>query len=531
MKKMMRRMAQAVITVAAVMLLVLACDMPAQAFDDGGFKEEVKAYADLFRVGDADRIAEGVTIAGLDVGGMTLMEVVDAVQARQEAMHAAKITLTFGEKNITYTMEEFGLSVQLSAEEVVKAACLGKSGSLVERYKATADIANGGHDILSEQSAKEGIIADRIAGFAGSVNIPALEATISRNGNSFTVTQEESGLAVDENDLMEQVLAAVKNWNGEDSITLQAKGMALEPKYTAEMLSTIQDCLGQYVTDCGNLNSNRGQNILVAAEKLDGVVILPGESLSVVDMLTPFSVENGYVEGNQYVEGRYELSIGGGVCLVSSTLYNVLLKAELQIDKRWNHSMTVGYMPYGFDSTVNDEGTRDLVFTNDTDYPIYIETYAEKTPVMGHWLHIELYGTETRDTSRREIKFYNNVLVEEFPTRDEFTFNINWELEPGEEVWVQDNYPYVVVEAYKEVWVDGKLVSKELLHTDTYSRSPAIIEYNPTEPETEEPETETGEPETGEGETDGTPTEAPTEEVTEGEAEASDGLIVYYPSN
>lgn len=490
--KMMRRTVQAVLTVAAALVLMLAFGTPAQA-SSVDLREEVEAYADLYRVDEDEVIAEGVSIGGIDLGGLTLMEAVDAVLSGQQAMLNTEVTLQLEDRAVTYTMEQLGLSFVNPSEEIVKAACLGKTGSLIERYKANADIAHGGYEMPTVQYTDEYTAEKLVKQFAETVNVPAVDATITKDStdtHTFTVTHESSGIAVDQEDLLDQVLQAIEGWDGAIAITLTAKSTVLEPKYTYAELSTIKHCLGSFATICGDINSARGQNVMAGAAKMDGNIILPGESYSVVDVLVPFTEENGYTYGTQYKDGAYDSAIGGGVCSLSSTLYNALLYAELQIDKRWNHSMTVSYVPMGFDSTVNDDGSRDLVFTNDTDYPIYIEAYTVDTVFIDDWLYFNIYGVDTRDHTGRELKFTNNVLEYDMPTEDEFTYKEDYTLAPGEKVWEQGNYPHAVVEAYKEVWINGELVSKELLHTDTYRRSPAIIRYNPTPAPTEEPTTE-----------------------------------------
>lgn len=540
MKMLKRRLVQVVMAIFLSFGVALAWGKPALASNDELWAE-VEAYADLYRIGADHVMAEGVSIGGMQIGGMTLRQTVDALRSRQESMKATEVVLVFEGKSVTYTMEEFGLGFDVSGVEIVKAATLGKSGTLLERYKANADIENGGYDILSEKSAHTGTISAMVSKFARQMDVPAVEATITRksadsfikNGGSslgpemvaeilqkkgeFIVTHEEPGIAVNQSRLLEQISEAIENWDGETTITLHAESIVLEPKYTYAALSSISDPLGHYETICGVLDSDRGRNVIAGAQKLDGQVILPGESLSVVDVLAPFTKENGYYPGVQYKEGEYDVALGGGVCSLSTTLYNALLYAELDIDKRWNHSMTVSYVPYGFDSTINDDGSRDLVFTNNYDTPIYIEVYTHDTPDwVDDWLYFNIYGKETRDMKHRELKFYNNVLEIDTPTRDEFTFIVDYTLKPGEEVWDQGNYPYVKVEAWKEVWVSGVLESKELLHTDTYRQSPAIIRYNPT-PAPTEPPTEA-------------PTEEPTEAPTDESVEAADGLIVIYPS-
>ena len=478
MKIWMKRAGQAMFAAAAVLALMLAFDRPVHASNSEDMAEEVKAFADMYRVSEDEIIAEGVRIGGVDVGGLTLLEAVDAVVARQEEMLGSPITLTLEGESVTYTMEEVGLTFINPSEEVVRAASLGKSGSLVERYKATKDIAHDGYDLQMVQYAERSVASRLITKFAEAANQAPLEATITRSSGKFTVTHEQTGIAVDEAATLTQVMNAVEVWDGEAEVNLTVEAVITEPTYTYEALSTISDCLGAFKTICGDLDTNRGINVMVGAKKLDGIVVLPGESFSVVSVLAPFSAENGYVTAVQYVDGGYDDSLGGGVCSLSTTLYNAVLRAELQVDKRWNHSMVVSYTDWGFDSTVNDDGSRDLVFTNNYDTPIYIEAYT----IYGKpdsWLYFNIYGKETRNVSSRKLVFYNNILECEYPTREEYTYKIDESLAPGSEVWDQGTYPYAVVEAYKEVWINGVLASKELLHTDTYRKSPAIIRYNP----------------------------------------------------
>lgn len=478
MKIWMRRAGQMMLAVAAVLLLVFAADMPVHASNSEDMAEEVKAFADMYRVSEEEIIAEGVRIGGVDVGGMNLLEAVDAVVARQEEMLASPITLTLEGESVTYTLEQAGLTFINPSEEVVRAASLGKSGSLIERYKATKDIAHDGYDLGMVQYAEKSVASALVGQFAEAVNQAPLEATITRSSGKFTVTHDQTGIAVDEAAALTQVMNAVELWDGEAELNLTVEAVITEPAYTYEALSTISDCLGAFKTICGDLDTNRGINVMVGAKKLDGIVILPGESFSVVDVLAPFTAANGYVTAVQYLNGRYDDSLGGGVCSLSTTLYNAVLRAELQVEKRWNHSMVVSYTDWGFDSTINDYGSRDLVFTNNYETPIYIEAYT----IYGKpdsWLYFNIYGKETRDTANRKLKFYNNILECVYPTDEERTYIVDETLAPGTQVMDQGDYPYVVAEAYKEVWVNGVLESKELLHTDTYVKSAAIIRYNP----------------------------------------------------
>ena len=221
-----------------------------------------------------------------------------------------------------------------------------------------------------------------------------------------------------------------------------------------------------------------------------------------------------------YSNGGYVDEYGGGICQLATTLYNAALLAEVNISERYNHSMTVGYTDYGLDATINDSGSKDLKITNDFDFPIYIEA-----SVNGSYNTYTIWGKETRPANR-ELKFYGVTLSESY-LPEQVTEDPT--LAPGQRVVVQaTSYPEAVAQAWKEIWVDGVLEEKILLHTDKYRASPRKIRQNsaaaPTEPATEAPETEapgTEAPATEAPTTAAPTTEAPTTAAPTTEAPAA----------
>ena len=95
---------------------------------------------------------------------------------------------------------------------------------------------------------------------------------------------------------------------------------------------------------------------------VNGTLVYPGESFSMYETVSPFTEENGYFLAGSYLNGQVVESFGGGICQVSSTLYNAVLRAELQVDERYNHSMIVGYVKASMDAAIS-EGNKDLIFT------------------------------------------------------------------------------------------------------------------------------------------------------------------------
>ena len=167
-----------------------------------------------------------------------------------------------------------------------------------------------------------------------------------------------------------------------------------EPAVKTEDLETIQDVLGTFTTDFSSSGSARSTNLAVGAAKINGRVVMPGQTLSGYECLQPFTRENGYKSAAAYENGQVVDSIGGGVCQIATTLYNTALQAELEITQRQNHSMIVTYVKPSMDAAI--AGTyKDIKITNNYSTPIYVEGYTENKK-----LTFTIYGKETRPANR-----------------------------------------------------------------------------------------------------------------------------------
>ena len=151
----------------------------------------------------------------------------------------------------------------------------------------------------------------------------------------------------------------------------------------------FKDVLGSGSTTCAG-PSNRWYNIDLAAKRLNGTILLPGETFSYNDTVGPYTLASGYKAAGTYQNGQSVDATAGGICQLSSNLYWVTLKANLEIVERHKHQFNGGYMPViGTDATVWSDQL-DFRFQNNTDYPIKIESYLDKN----HKLHVTIYGTE-----------------------------------------------------------------------------------------------------------------------------------------
>lgn len=194
------------------------------------------------------------------------------------------------------------------------------------------------------------------------------------------------------------------------------------------------DLLSTFTTKYGTGDANRNINIALAAKSINSVVLMPGETFSYNDLIGECSTKTGYKAATIYMNGELSTGIGGGICQVSTTLYNTVLRANLEIVERRNHSLGVTYVPSGQDAMVSI-GTQDFKFKNNREYPIKVVAYVGTGSVT-----CQIYGLK-QDTEY-EVKLYSRTISK-----------------------TDKKYK---VETYKILCLNGAEVSRTWLSTDTY---------------------------------------------------------------
>lgn len=194
------------------------------------------------------------------------------------------------------------------------------------------------------------------------------------------------------------------------------------------------DLLSTFTTKYGTGDVNRNINIALAAKSINSVVLMPGETFSYNDLIGECSTKTGYKAATIYMNGELSTGIGGGICQVSTTLYNTVLRANLEIVERRNHSLGVTYVPSGQDAMVSI-GTQDFKFKNNREYPIKVVAYVGTGSVT-----CQIYGLK-QDTEY-EVKLYSRTISK-----------------------TDKKYK---VETYKILCLNGAEVSRTWLSTDTY---------------------------------------------------------------
>lgn len=293
----------------------------------------------------------------------------------------------------------------------------------------------------------------------------------------FACEPENAGFARDENGkivVTDSKIGVDFNIKTAQKILDKAKGgeafipiVATKPDVKSDELSSKLYCdeLSSYSSSYTVGNTGRAKNLELASSKLNGTELLPGEVFSYVGTVGNGTYEEGYVDAPVYADGEVATGVAGGICQGSSTLYCAVLFADLKVVERVNHSMPVGYVPYGMDATIATPYI-DFKFSNSTDYPLKIEATAS-----GGILKIRLIGTNTEPSKEVEI---SNKKIETIPYE---TKEIETEdLSPGEKRIKQNGSDGCVVETYKTINIDGAEKSTVKISTSRYSQIPKIVE-------------------------------------------------------
>ena len=237
-----------------------------------------------------------------------------------------------------------------------------------------------------------------------------------------------------------------------------------EPTIKKADLESLQDELGSYTTNAGW--GDRVQNIRRATELINGTVVMPGEEFSVEQATLPYTEENGYVAGSAYENGQIVESIGGGLCQVSTTLYNAVLYAELEVTQRAPHSMSVSYVEPSRDAMIA-EGISDFKFVNNYDTPILIEGYIDGNNQLGFYI----YGKDTR-AAGHSVEFESETLETTEYTKK---YVEDTESAVGSQETEGAGMDGSTARLWKVTYENGEEVSREVINNSTYQTSDVTV--------------------------------------------------------
>lgn len=424
-------------------------------------------------------ICQGVFIDEVDVSGMNKEEAEAAVNDFVADLQSRGIAIKVGKEIVYFTMGEIGYTYQPN-NNIEEALGFGKTGNLIKRYKDLKDIEQGNVVLplvfIFDESKVEEIVSKQVSAY----NVAPINASVKRVNGEFIYTDHVVGKKVNEAKTTQLIIDAIKGWNRQDLI-LEAIIEDDMPIYTRDVVEKCNTVLGEFTTDYSTSASGRAANLENGARLINNLVLYPGDVFSAYEVLTPFTEENGYSIAGAYLNGLVVDSVGGGACQVTTTLYNAVLNAELEVVERQPHSMTISYVDLSRDAAI--AGTyKDFKFKNNTDVPIVIEGITRNRKIT-----FKIWGHETRDTVNRKIEFETKILSEKKPPKDVITEDPT-KPKTYRKVTQTAHVGYKT-ELYKVVYENGKEVSRTLVNTSNYQATPQYVTVGTKEVEEEKTDT------------------------------------------
>lgn len=421
---------------------------------------------------ERDTFYPGVYLDGQDLSAMTLDEAMDKWGAGAEAARESfAITLTLDDQSWSLDADELGYKNDYQ-EMISLAWSVGRYGTLEERYAVVTGMDGQWSRSFETTSGIDeeraltvlGAIADELS----SDVVNAQVASFDTQSGEFTFTESRAGARVDAQALLEDVKSAAAEGRKSVAITRET----IYPTDTAGSLSEIYGKIASATTNASSSNSNRLTNLKVACKALNGLCIEPGETFSFNGTLGKRTAKKGYKAAAAYENGVTTNQLGGGICQVSSTLFNAVAKADLKIVERAPHSRPSSYVDLGKDAVVNWPN-QDFKFKNDTDYPVYLTA----TVTSNKRVVIAVYGKKLEGGIT--IKIVSQKTSESNPGADRVTYDDS--LLPGERVVVEQARKGYTATTYRVYYdANGTQIKKEVLCKSSYAAAGAVVRVGPS---------------------------------------------------
>lgn len=407
-------------------------------------------------------LPQGISINGISLEGFTLDEAKDVLDNEIKKIEKTNVYINLDGKEIETNYLDLGF--EFSGKENISSELESYVNSnVIKRFILQEELSSLSKDYSIDINVKKEKLKEVLADELGKLVSEPINANIKRENGKFIIKEGVVGKDIDLektfNDLKEKI-----NNKGND-INIDASILIKEPTIKADDLKKIKTIIGTYTTSYGSSSYERATNIAVGSGKINGTLLMPGETLSGYELMHPFTISNGYKTAGAYSNGRVIDSVGGGVCQIATTLYNAALRAELNITQRNNHSMTVGYVPASCDAAIAGT-TKDLKFMNNQKSPIFVEAI-----IAGRQLTFNIWGEETR-AANRTIEFIPEVISQGGIVT---TYIDDPNLPIGKEEKRENGHAPRKSKLWKVVKVNGKEVERSLISNDNYIASNDIV--------------------------------------------------------
>jgi len=407
-----------------------------------------------------DTIYDGIMIGNVPVGGLSVDEAEKKLlNAFQNQTNNSTITVRY--ENDSWSINPQDIELTVDAKDLaLQAHHIGRTGNIItliqERYLAV----HGGYTIPFIQQYNQDKLSAFLATVAKSVDQKPQNASLLYANKAIQIIPEVWGRKLDIPVSIANFTTALNNGTLSDiELTVNKESPTIFPKEFAD----IDSLVAVYTTEFDPNNKNRYQNIAIAAQKISNLLLHSGEIFSFNEIVGLRLQEYGYKEAPAFIDGKLLLDWGGGVCQVSTTLYNTVLLADMEIEERTSHFQPPSYVPLGQDAAVADN-LLDFKFKNTSPYNIYITSELSNNQIT-----VYLFGKKNPNAPEIRIETtskrvgYNTIIKQDNS------------LPRGKEVVESAGQKGFDVKTYRVKSVNGKEISREHLSSDEFPPENRII--------------------------------------------------------
>jgi len=409
-----------------------------------------------------NKIYPAINVYGVNIGGLNKEEAIGLLKEKLPSVIMDKklkvvvedksVELNYSTLNPSYDFEEI-------ANEAIaygKDKGLLTKNSLIKGKKAAELDATITYDEEALVAFENKVLEE--------VGIQPKNASISINSGNISITPEVAGKTINKEDLHNKLIENI-NGNPSHEVELTFELEEKEASIKRVDLEKITGKISGYSSSYTNTGDGRVRNMEIAADIIDGTIVMPGEEFSYNALIGDTTPEKGYEKANTYIGNKIVPDYGGGICQVSTTLYRAVMRANIRSTERMNHSLTVSYSEPGLDATVAN-GVIDYKFVNTYDFPIYIQGY-----VSGGVVNFTIYGN-VEAMGNKTYDLVNEVL-EKYDAPKKYEDDSS--LPAGTEKVVSYGMPGYKANSYQVTYENGVEVSREFIATDVYLTTDTII--------------------------------------------------------
>lgn len=359
-----------------------------------------------------DRIIPGVIVGGAPIGGMpsplALTRLAETAQHRPVILAGSRgssftmpteaprvAILTWEDREWRLSRQEVGVAPDLE-KALSKALSLGREGGIWKRVWTFGGGVVHGYSISLEPAFREQVLTRQLEAIAREIHVPVRNAIYNTETNQ--ITDHQAGRSLDVKASLEAVHKTILT--GQNRIQLVVTAVEPEVK-TEDLKKTQQYQIARFRTPILSADAGRVKNITMAVQKISGVVLQPGSVFSFNDVVGPRDATHGWAQAKELYQGEFVLGYGGGICQVSSTLYNSVLLGGLEVKERYHHDRPLQYIAPGRDATVAWQ-LLDFRFRNSFSVPIMLlSRVIEGSPKQ---IEVAIYASQSLPDGRVRIE-------------------------------------------------------------------------------------------------------------------------------